>query len=79
MLENVRNILDLFDNATKVLSGGKYPTWSLIVPVLRSIKDCLHEYEVANGISHARWYKDTKGIVVLFRDEILKEFTNRFR
>ena len=79
MLENVRNILDLFDNATEVLSGGKYSTWSLTVPVLRTIKDCLHEYKVTNMISHARWYEDTKATVVLFRDQILKEFTNRFR
>jgi len=79
MLENVRKILDLFDNATKVLSGGKYPTWSLTVPVLRSIKDCLHDYKVTNGISHARWHEDAKATVVLFRDQILKEFTNRFQ
>ena len=79
ILENVRNILKLFDNATEVLSGEKYPTWSLTVPVLRTIKDYLHEYEVTNGVSHVRWYEDTKATVVLFRDQILKEFTNRFR
>ena len=62
-----------------MLSGEKYPTWSLTVPVLRTIKDYLHEYEVTNGVSHVRWYEDTKATVVLFRDQILKEFTNRFR
>ena len=46
---------------------------------MRTIKDCLHEYRVTNGISHARWYEDTKATVILFRDQTLKEFTNRFR
>lgn len=79
LLENVRDILGLFDNAIKVLSGEKYPTLSLTLPVLRAIKNCLVEYTVAHGVSHAHWYNDVKTTVETFRDEIFAEFTNCFR
>jgi len=79
LLENVCNILDLFDHATKVLLGEKYPTWSLTLPVLRAIENNLGEYTVTHDVSHAYWYNDAKTTVEVFRDQILTEFTNRFR
>ena len=79
LLENVCNILDLFDHATKVLLSEKYPTWSLTLPVLRAIENNLGEYMVAHGVPHAHWYNGAKTTVEVFRNQMLTEVTNRFR
>ena len=72
-------MLDPFDLATKMLSGEKYPTWSLTLPVLREIKNNLMNFAEVGGVRHADWYESAKDTVMVFRDELLKEFIHRFR
>lgn len=79
LLQNICKLLDLFDLATKALSGEKYPTWALTLPVLREIKHNLMAFEVTGGVAQADWYEYAKTTVIVFRDELLKEFKGRFQ
>ena len=60
LLQNVCKLLIPFDSATNILSGEKYPTWSLTFPVLREIKIELMQFEEVGGVPHADWYESAK-------------------
>lgn len=79
ILQNVCKVLDPFHLAINILSGEKYPTWSLTFPVLREITSNLMQFAEVGGVPHADWYESAKDTVMVFRDELLKDFKARFR
>ena len=79
LLENVCRILERFLEATEAMSGEKYPTWSLTLPILRMVMIHLTEFEVTHGYSQCDWYDHAISIVELFREELLTEFSERFQ
>jgi hypothetical protein len=71
-------IVEPFDEATEALSGEKYPTWSLTLPILRMIKIHLVEFKVSGYYSQSTWFEDARSTVEAFQKEILKEFCDKF-
>jgi hypothetical protein len=58
--------LEPFDEATEALSGEKYPTWPLTLPILRMIKIHLVDFKVSYDYSQRAWFEDASSMVKAF-------------